>query len=98
MITDEFLNKVKTSLRASTKFTDDEIKLYINSAILDMQNLGIQVNVDDTIQDELVEMAIIYFCKANYGVSDSINKAYMMNEYEKLRNKLSLSFSYKKTE
>ena len=66
------LEEVKTALRVTTDITDDEVTAYIDAALFDMWNKGIDpsflseaANAGDYMP--IVKVAVINYCKAQYG-------------------------------
>lgn len=66
------LDDVRTALRVTTSLTDGEIQTYIDTALFDMQNKGIDSEFlsehaggDDYMP--IVKTAVIVYCKALYG-------------------------------
>lgn len=94
-ITQELLTKMKVVLRVSTNYTDEELKMWITGAILDLQSVGVRNDIDIST-DELVQTCIAYFCLANFGLGEVKDKEFYTNQYEKLRNKISLCSGYRK--
>ena len=65
---------VRTALRVTTSLTDGEISTYIDTALFDMENKGVQPEFlaehADTDEDDympIVKTAVIVYCKALYG-------------------------------
>lgn len=66
------LDDVRCALRVTTKLTDGEIMVYIDTALFDMENKGVRPEfLSDTAccgdYMPIVKTAIINFCKAQYG-------------------------------
>lgn len=68
------LDDVRTALRVTTSLTDGEISTYIDTALFDMENKGVNPEffVLDADAEELeyrpiVKTAVINYCKAQYG-------------------------------
>lgn len=68
------LDDVRTALRVTTALTDGEIQTYIDTALFDMGNKGVDPDfladdADDANDSHMpiVRTAVINFCKAQYG-------------------------------
>lgn len=82
MADDSLLCKVKTCLRVTTAaFDDDEISPLIDACIEDLKGAG----VDTDKNKNLVERAIVFYCKGHFGLAPSNE---WINIYERLRNAL----------
>ena len=64
------LEKVKMALRITTSAYDDELTDLIESAKLD---LGVAGVISDGV-DELLERAIITYCKCNFGLPEDADR------------------------
>lgn len=91
----QFLSIVKTS-----KSKDKEIKILIEAGKLELTRSGINIyyNYDkkDETYDILIETAILFFVKANFGNVDIKEKEYALRTFNTLEQSLSLSEGYKK--
>lgn len=92
------LNLVKDSLsivRTSTS-KDEEIKMWIASAILDLHRNNI--NVEEYINNALIQAAIVLYVKGNFGFIDETEKKsekkLAQENYKMLVTNLSLSTKY----
>jgi len=68
----ELLDDVRTALRVTTRLTDDEIRIYVDTALFDMGNKGVRPDflADDACEwgyMPIVKTAVINYCKAQYG-------------------------------
>ena len=90
-LTKECLSIVKTST-----LKDNEILMYINAGILDLERQGI--DVETNIQNNLIQAAIIMFVKSNFGMTNIKEKQLSKDTYEKLCSNMSLSSQYQKKE
>lgn len=66
------LDDVRTELRVTTERTDSGIRIYINSAIFQMENRGVNPeflaeDANDGDYHDIVKDAVICYCKARYG-------------------------------
>lgn len=84
------LDDLKNELRISGTDFDSEITALINAAKTDLEQSGV-VKVVDT--DYLTKMAIVLYCKGNFGYDNTEAERYL-GEYEKLRAKLSVASDY----
>lgn len=66
------LDDVRLSLRVVSEATDDEIQMWINAAIADMQRCGVKPElIDESDPSPLVKSAVTCFVKAQYGYDNS---------------------------
>lgn len=72
---------------------DNEIVMWISSAVSDMIRLGI--DVAGNLTDGLVQGAIVLFVKGTFGNVDIKEKELALNTYTKIVGQLSLSEKYK---
>lgn len=84
------LDDLKNELRVSGTDFDTEITALINAAKTDLTESGV-VKVVDT--DYLTKMAIVLYCKGNFGWDNSEADRFLA-EYEKLRAKLAIASTY----
>lgn len=73
---------------------DDEIKMILQAGINDMTRAGVEVNTTN----HLVKNALMTYCKANFGISNPIDKERFLSSYRLYLAELSLSDGYKATE
>jgi hypothetical protein len=90
--------KVKLSLSiANTSNTkNEEIELWIDSAIKDLKRQA--VDVDNLIENELVIGAIIMYVKGHFGMCDIKEKEQALQTYKDICHNLPLSKEYIGTE
>lgn len=81
----ELLQKNKIALRISTDAFDDEIKMLIGAAKLDLEESGINVDLND----ELINASIVFFVKAHFGY-DNLDSGKQLRAYEACKRKLAL--------
>lgn len=86
------LAKQCLSIVETATLKDDEIKMWITSAIADLNRQGIKANLISN--DSLVESAIIMFVKANFGNADIKEKELAQRTYGLLCANLGLSEEY----
>lgn len=90
------LSDVKTSLRITHTSLDSDIQRNIDSALDDMERIGVNVELSDTADTDyspLIKKAIELYVKWQY---DYANKGHeYKTNYEKLRDVLSMSEEYK---
>ena len=72
---------------------DEEIVMWISSAVSDMVRLGI--DVAGNLKDGLIQGTIVMFVKGTFGMVDIKEKELALNTYVKLCHNLSLSEKYK---
>lgn len=80
---------VKTALRVTTTAFDDEITGLIKASILDMGLAGV-TNTSDT--DELVQKAIITYCRLNFGQPDDYDR--LKASYDEQKAQLGMATGY----
>ena len=74
-------NQVKTALRLSTDFFDNnEIHPMINACLIDMKGAGVDIDAEDKF---LISQAVVFYCKANFGLE--ANEKWQQ-QYEKTRD------------
>lgn len=86
------LTKQCLSIVKTATLKDDEIKMWINAAIVDLKNKGIDSSKK---QDSLIQSAIVMFVKSNFGSTDIKEKQLAKETYDLLCVNLSLNFDYK---
>lgn len=82
------------SIVSTATIKDEEIKMLIRSAILDMKRQGIDID----LSNELVKSAIVMFVKGNFGNIDIKEKELAQRTYSLRCNELGLSFDYKESD
>ena len=85
----EMLEKVKGALRITSDVFDDELTSLIASAQLD---LGIAGVVVPSALDAIVELAIITYCKMNFGAAVDYDR--LKKSYDEQKAQLSMSTGY----
>jgi len=83
------LDKVKLALRITTTAFDTELILLIGACEADLSLAGI--NYDET--KELIQTAVIFYCKANFGENQTSEK--WQKAYDNLKSCLMVAKSYK---
>lgn len=84
------LQKAKLSLRISNDAFDSEITNLIASAKIDLQLAGVkELALVDPV-DSMVELAILTYCKANFGMANPDSEKYY-ESYSLQRMKLAVS-------
>ena len=82
------LNDVKMACRVSTNQLDDEYNRLIKAAKLDLGVAGVETdNVDD-----LVEEAIITYCKMRSGIPEDYDK--LKAAYDEMKSQMSNATGY----
>lgn len=94
-ISNELKSLVKQCLSIIPTATakDDEIEMWINAGINDMERQGI--NVTTNISDGLIQGTIVMFVKGNFGFVEAKEKELASTTYNQLCTNLSLSSKYK---
>ena len=85
------LAAVKLALRIINSAYDSEINSLIDAAKRDLSLSGVSRSED--ISDPLIKQAIIFYCKANFGISNPESERYQKS-YDTLKNHLSLAGDY----
>lgn len=83
------LDKVKLALRLTTAAFDGELNMLITACKADLGLAGI---IDDETK-ELIQTAVIIYCKANFGFNDKSEK--WQTAYDNLKCCLMTSSEYK---
>lgn len=83
------LDKVKLALRITTTAFDSELTSLIAAAKLDLGIAGVEV---PTTLDEIVELAIITYCKCNFGEPDNYDR--LKASYDEQKAQLSMATGY----
>lgn len=94
-ISPEFLVKAKGVLRITTNDTviNSEIETLIRACQRDLIRNGITPSLVYDLQDSLIEMAVLTYLKAEFGL-DNKNYDKFRSSYEQLRADLSLTDDY----
>lgn len=83
------LDKVKLALRITTNAFDSELTSLIAAAKLDLGIAGVEV---PTTLDDIVELAIITYCKCNFGEPDNYDR--LKASYDEQKAQLSMATGY----
>lgn len=81
--------KVKTALRISTDVFDDELGSLIDAAILDLGIAGVVVPASI---DSIVNLAVITYCKMNFGLPEDYDR--LKRSYDEQKAQLSTCTGY----
>lgn len=76
-------------MRIKTDRFDEELELLVQSAILDLQSVGVVI-LD--IEDELIQTAIILYSKLHFGSPDNYDQ--LKVAYDELKAQLKTSARY----
>lgn len=92
---EELLKLVKQclSIVETATLKDEEIKMWIQAGIADLNRQGIKVSEDT--EDSLTKSAIVMFVKSNFGNVDIKEKELAQRTYSLLCANLGLSEDYK---
>lgn len=88
------LMKQCLSIVESSTAKDDEIVMWINSAISDMKNIK-GIDVVNNISDGAIQAAISQHVKGHFGNCSEEDKQLAIQAYDRLCNQLSLSSHYR---
>jgi hypothetical protein len=86
------LAKETVSIVRTSTLKDNEIKMIINAAIIDMKRVGI--DVEKNKDDDLIILTIMTFVKANFGDTDPNKKKSYMQQYLNNLNNIKLTCKY----
>lgn len=91
---DELLKLLKQclSIVETATLKDEEIKMWIQAGVADLQRQGIKAS--ETEKDSLVKAAIVMFVKANFGNVDIKEKELAQKTYSLLCANLGASNKY----
>ena len=94
-ISKEFLEKARGFLRVTTNDTviNTEITTLIGACQRDLIRNGITPRLAYDLKDSLIEMAVLLYLKAEFGL-DNKNYDKFRSSYEELRTELSLTDDY----
>jgi hypothetical protein len=90
------LSRVKTALRISSNSFDGELNDLIEACKLDLGIAGVDnsdIVAEVNPSDKLIILAIITFCKMNFGEPSESDK--LSNSYNSLKIRLTLATGYK---
>lgn len=90
------LTKQCLSIVVTSTIKDDEIKMFINAGIADLNRQGIKA--DANTSESLIQSAIVMYVKSNFGNVDIKEKELAQRTYSLLCANLSLSEKYKVVE
>lgn len=83
------LNEVKLALRITTNDFNTELQALIDAACIDLGIAG--VVVPDTL-DAIVKLAVITFCKMNFGAPTDYDR--LKKSYDEQKAQLSMATGY----
>lgn len=83
------LEKVKLALRITTNAFDSELTNLIASALLDLGIAGVDVPQN---YDELVQTAVITYCKCHFGEPDNYDR--LKASYDEQKAQLRMATGY----
>ena len=88
------------SIVEASTLKDEEIKLLIRSAILELERSGIDIkynySTDEEQFDSLITTAIMFYVKSTFGNVDIKEKEYALRTFNTSEQSLSLSDGYRK--
>ena len=85
------LDLVKMALRITTDAYDDELTALIKAAFLDLGLAGVDP-FTETTADDLVKLAVMTFCKLNFGLPDDADR--LKDAYDLQKAALSMATGY----
>lgn len=93
---DALLAKIKLALRITTDAFDSELTDLINACLADMGFAGISADVigADIFSDSAVVMAIITYCKINFGKLDGAEYDRLKKSYDEQKAQMGMATGY----
>ena len=85
------LDLVKMALRITTDAYDDELATLIQAAFLDLGLAGVDP-FTETTADDLVKLAVMTYCKLNFGLPDDADR--LKDAYDLQKAALSMATGY----
>jgi hypothetical protein len=85
------LDLVKMALRITTDAYDDELATLIKAAFLDLGLAGVDP-FTETTADDLVKLAVMTYCKLNFGLPDDADR--LKDAYDLQKAALSMATGY----
>lgn len=85
------LDLVKMALRITTDAYDAELEALIKAAFLDLGLAGVDPFTEATA-DDLVKLAVMTFCKLNFGLPDDADR--LKDAYDLQKAALSMATGY----
>lgn len=70
------VNKIKTALRITHNYLDDDIANTIATARLELIRMGVAIDVANDETDELVNMAIKTYCLGVYATNERMMEGF----------------------
>jgi hypothetical protein len=83
------LEMVKTALRIKTNIYDSELTYLIAAAQLDLDIAGVVLPAE---MDEIVQRAIITYCKMSFGLPEDYDR--LKKSYDEQKAQLSMATGY----
>lgn len=90
------LAKQSLSIVESSHIKDEELNMWLDAGIEDLERQGIDVRKN--MSNSIIQGAVIMFVKANFGNVDIKEKELAKQRYSSLCNNLSLTQEYKRGE
>lgn len=85
------LELVKMALRISGNAYDTELNMLIQAAFLDLTAAGVDL-FTATTADDLVKMAVVTYCKMNFGLPEDADR--LKRAYDEQKAQLSMKTGY----
>lgn len=83
------IDKVKKALRVTTDAYDDEITVYMDAALADLEVAGV-VTVDQS--NPLIETAVIIYVKIHFGQQSGADR--LKSLYDELKSQLGMATGF----
>lgn len=92
---DALLAKIKLALRITTNAFDSELTDLINACLADMGFAGISTGtIGDYLTNSAVIMAVITYCKINFGKIDGAEYDRLKKSYDEQKAQMSMATGY----
>lgn len=90
-----FIDLIRKTIRVTTTNFDDEISMHINSALKELELVGIQTNkLDMENLDPVVQEAIVLYVKAHFSRTLPEEHEGLMKAYEGAKSRLRIATGY----
>ena len=89
VVENPLLDLVKVALRVTSEAFDDELNMLIAAAQLDLGIAGVEL---PSTLDDICNMAIVTYCKLNFGEPDNYDK--LKASYDEQKAQLSMAEGY----
>ena len=92
---DALLEKIKLALRISTDAFDSELRDLVNACLVDIGFAGVSTEtIGDYLTNSAVIMAVITYCKINFGKIDGAEYDRLKKSYDEQKAQMSMATGY----